>query len=193
MKKHKHHVVPRHRGGEDSAENLILLDPVAHAELHALRYLDGEDDWFCAMQEGWALLDPRLREEVKNKMSSDNLMKDPERVAKMVQSHRESGSYDRHSKRMKENNPMKNPEVAAKVSAKKKGQPSSRLGATLSEETKEKLRKANQGKKHSEEAKAKMSEAREGKKRGPYKGWSEEDKLAHSERMKEMWRKRKNG
>jgi hypothetical protein len=193
MKKHKHHVVPKHKGGADSPENITLLDPVSHAELHALRFLDGEDDWFCAMQEGWALLDPRLQEEVRNKMSSDNLMKDPEKVAKMVQSHKESGSYDRHSQRMREDNPMKNPEVAAKVSAKKKGQPSSRLGATLSEETKEKLRKANQGKKHSEESKAKMTESRKGKKRGSYKKWSEEDKLAQSERMKEMWRKRKSG
>jgi len=193
MKKHKHHVVPRHKGGEDSADNLILLDPVAHAELHALRFLKGEDEWFCAMQEGWALLDPRLQQEVRDKMSSDNLMKDPEKVAKMVQTSKEAGNYDRHSQRMKNNNPMKRPEVAAKVSAKKKGQPSSRLGATLSEDTKEKLRKANQGKKHSEESKVKMSATRTGQKRGSYKKWSEEDKEAHSQRMKEMWEKRRNG
>ena len=193
MKKHKHHVIPRHKGGEDSTENLILLDPVAHAELHALRFLEGEDVWFCAMQEGWALLDPELQEKVRQKMSSDNLMRDPEKVAKMVQTHKELGTYERQSQRMRENNPMKNPEVAAKVSEKKKGQPSSRLGATLSEETKEKLRQANLGKTHSDESRAKMSESRTGKKRGPYKKWSEEDKKAHSQRMKEMWEKRRNG
>jgi hypothetical protein len=193
MKKHKHHVVPRHKGGEDSADNLILLDPVAHAELHALRFLEGEDEWFCAMQEGWALLDPELQEEVRQKMSSHNLMRDPKKVAKMVQTQRELGTYDRQSQRMRDNNPMKNPEVVAKVSEKKRGQPSSRLGATLSEETKEKLRQANLGKTHSDESRAKMSESRAGKKRGPYKKWSEEDKKAHSQRMKEMWEKRKNG
>lgn len=193
MKKHKHHVVPRHKGGGDSADNLILLDPVAHAELHALRFLGGEDEWFCAMQEGWALLDPKLQEEVRQKMSSHNLMRDPEKVAKMVQTHRELGTYGRQSQRMRENNPMKNPEIAAKVSEKKRGQPSSRLGATLSEETKEKLRQANLGKTHSDESRAKMSESRTGRKRGPYKKWSEEDKKAHSQRMKEMWEKRKNG
>ena len=98
------------------------------------------------------------------------------------------------SDRMRENNPMKRPEIAAKVSEAHKGRVSPRKGAVLSEETKEKLRQANLGKKRSEESKRKMSESRKGKKRGPYKKWSEEDKAAHCERMRKMWEeKRKNG
>ena len=73
------------------------------------------------------------------------------------------------SDRMRENNPMKRPEIAAKVSAAHKGRVSPRKGAVLSEETKEKLRQANTGKKHSDEAKQRMSKSRTGVKRGPYK------------------------
>jgi hypothetical protein len=231
MKKHKHHVVPRHKGGEDSADNLILLDPVAHAELHALRFLEGEDDYFDFRHEGWSLipedLQVKVRELWSQKFSEENPMKNPE-VAEKVASQRRGkpghsgyswseearnsirgegnpnfgGGYTldltdeqraKISDRMRENNPMRKPEVAAKVSAKKKGQPSPRRGVTLTEETKEKLRKANLGKKHSEESKAKMSDSRTGQKKGPYKQWSEEDRKAHSQRMKEMWERRRNG
>jgi len=191
MKPHKHHVVPRHRGGSDSESNLELLDPVAHAELHALRFLEGDDDWFCAMQQGWPLLDPDLQEKVREKMSVDNLMRDPEKVLKMVETSKERGHYEKASERMKENNPMKRPEIAAKVSAARKGRVSNRKGAVLSDETKEKLRQAITGKTHTEESKRKMSESRTGKKRGPYKKWSKEDKNAQSERMKKMWEERR--
>jgi hypothetical protein len=194
MKPHKHHISPRHKGGEDCPENLALLDPVKHAELHALRFIEGEDDWFCAMQEGWPLLDSRLREEVLARMSSHNTMKNPETVAKVRKTRKERGLDEQQSQRMRDNNPMKNPEIAAKVSKAKKGKPSTRLGVTLSDETKEKLRLANLGKKHTNEAKQNMSKSRLGKKRGPYKKWSDEDKLAHSERMKKVAeRRRSNG
>ena len=162
MKPHTHHITPRHKGGDNSPENLVLLDPLEHAEIHALRFLEGEDNWFDCRQEGWPLLDHSLRDEVLTKMSSHNT--------------------------------MKNPEIAAKVSKAKKGMPSPRLGVTLSDETKEKLRKANLGKTHSDESKQKMSESRTGKKKGPYKKWSDEDRQAHSECMREVWeRRRSNG
>jgi len=96
-----------------------------------------------------------------------------------------------HSERMKNNNPMKDPKVAKKVSEAKKGKPGSRKGVTLTEETKDKLRKSLTGKKASVESKAKMSASRTGKKRGPYKKWSEEDKKAQSERMKLVQKRRK--
>jgi hypothetical protein len=167
--KHRHHIQPRHLGGSDDASNIELIDPVAHAELHALRFLEGEDKWFCAMQEGWPLLDPRLQREVRERMSSHNVMHDAEVANKMAQTMRENGVYEEHRNRMLEDNPMKRPEVAEKVSQRKKGKPSSRLGAVLSEETKEKLRQANLGKSHTPETRAKMSASRLGKKRGPYK------------------------
>ena len=190
-KKHRHHVQPKHLGGSDDTSNIELMDPVKHAELHALRFIEGDDRWFCAMQEGWKHLDPRLQEEVRQCMSSRNVMKNPDVVRRMMETREERGHNDAARGRMLQENPMKRPEIAAKVSAAKKGQPSSRRGTTLSEEIKEKLRQAATGYRHTPEAKAKMSASRVGKKRGPYKKWSEEDKAAQTERMKEMWRKRR--
>ena len=35
---HKHHVVPRHQGGSNSPNNLVLLEPIDHAIAHLVRY-----------------------------------------------------------------------------------------------------------------------------------------------------------
>jgi hypothetical protein len=35
---HKHHIVPRYRGGSDAPENLVLLHPIDHAIAHLVRY-----------------------------------------------------------------------------------------------------------------------------------------------------------
>lgn len=128
MNPHKHHIIPRHKGGDDSPGNLMLVDPLRHAEIHALRFLEGEDNWFCAMQPGWPLLDPRLQDDVKRKMSSDNIMKNPEVAAKAAETCRERGVYEKHRRRMIENNPMRNPKVASKVANSKKKKESPAAG-----------------------------------------------------------------
>lgn len=38
MKKHKHHIIPRHAGGDNSASNLMELTIQEHAEAHRLLY-----------------------------------------------------------------------------------------------------------------------------------------------------------
>lgn len=38
MKRHKHHIIPRHCGGDDSPENLVLLTIEEHAEAHRVLY-----------------------------------------------------------------------------------------------------------------------------------------------------------
>lgn len=68
MKTHTHHVVPRSRGGTDNPENLVELDFVAHAELHARDFLAG-GPWFDFRQEGWPWLDHELKEAVKKEAS----------------------------------------------------------------------------------------------------------------------------
>jgi len=63
--KHKHHVVPVHKGGENGP--VVEMNPWDHAELHAKRFLDGEDTWF----HGGLLefLDSELEKKVRSKMS----------------------------------------------------------------------------------------------------------------------------
>lgn len=38
MKKHKHHIIPRHAGGSDHPDNLVELTVQEHAEAHRLLY-----------------------------------------------------------------------------------------------------------------------------------------------------------
>lgn len=36
--KHKHHIIPRHNGGSDNSENLVLVTVSEHAEIHRQLY-----------------------------------------------------------------------------------------------------------------------------------------------------------
>ena len=38
-KHHWHHIVPRHAGGTDEPDNLVLLTPLEHAQAHLERYI----------------------------------------------------------------------------------------------------------------------------------------------------------
>lgn len=45
---HKHHVIPRHAGGDNSLENLVLLHPIDHAIAHFVRWKltgNSKDAW----------------------------------------------------------------------------------------------------------------------------------------------------
>lgn len=35
---HRHHIIPRYKGGSDAPENLVLLHPIDHAIAHLVRY-----------------------------------------------------------------------------------------------------------------------------------------------------------
>ena len=80
--RHRHHIVPRHLGGSDHSENMALLNPLEHAEVHAHRFLRGEDSWFDCRHEGWSLLDEDLKTKVLERLSSHNPMKNPETARK---------------------------------------------------------------------------------------------------------------
>ena len=72
--------------------------------------------------------------------------------------------------RRSEHNGNANLHIGYKRSNKNsKGKPSNRKGKKCSEETKQKISKANKGKPHSEEWKQKISNSMKGKKRGKYK------------------------
>ncbi len=67
MKKHKHHVKPVHKGGTDTPENLVDLDFIEHAKIHAERFLAGEDEFFDNRHTGWPYLPEDLRSKVLKK------------------------------------------------------------------------------------------------------------------------------
>ena len=69
MKTHKHHVVPRHQGGTDDPSNKTSINFIDHAELHAVRFLNGEDTRFDFRHEGWAFLSVELRMAVLSRTS----------------------------------------------------------------------------------------------------------------------------
>jgi hypothetical protein len=65
--KHTHHIQPLHLGGTDDEWNLINIDFIEHAKLHAQRFLDGLDRRFDFRHEGWKHLDNELRAQVLEK------------------------------------------------------------------------------------------------------------------------------
>ncbi len=60
---HIHHVIPRSRGGTDEPTNLVEIDFIEHARLHAEDYLQGGPS-FDFRQPGWSFLEDELREKV---------------------------------------------------------------------------------------------------------------------------------
>jgi hypothetical protein len=68
--KHKHHSIPRSRGGTDDEWNLIEVDPYTHAYEHALDFvLFKKSPWFDCRHEAWPLLPRDLKEAVLTEMS----------------------------------------------------------------------------------------------------------------------------
>lgn len=95
MRTHRHHKIPKSRGGTDDEWNLIEIDPYTHAYEHALDFvLFDHAPHFDFRQEGWPLLPSDLQEVV----------------------------LIRHSEWMSENNPMYKQEAKDKISIQKKGE-----------------------------------------------------------------------
>ena len=199
-KRHKHHIIPRHLGGGDEVENIELLDPVAHAELHALRFIEGQDRWFDCRHEGWTLLDPRLQLEVKQKMGEINSQNSGENHGSYGKNIHSEEFKQRRSKEMTgPGNPMFGVERPDSRERCLKDPPSRRpgareklraaaLGRTVSEETKQKISDSTKGKPKSKEMREKLSASLKGKKKKP---WTDEQKARHTEAMKRAWETRR--
>jgi len=65
---HTHHIVPKSRGGTDDPENLVEIDFIEHARLHAEDFINGGPR-FDFRHAGWPYLEENLREEVLKKAS----------------------------------------------------------------------------------------------------------------------------
>ena len=169
---HTHHVVFRCQGGTDDAHNLVELDHITHAQLHAIVFLSGGPR-FDFRQSGWPLLDDclqtRIKEEHVDRCSKNRWwtngaeevwapdcpdgwrsgQSDQTRLKKS-ESHKGSRQTEKSKEKISnavkgDRNPAKRPEVREKMSVAKKGKPLS------------------------EEHKANISKGKTGVKRGPYK------------------------
>lgn len=69
---HVHHIVPKSRGGTENPENLVVLDFIEHARIHAEDFLRG-GPWFDFRHSGWPFLEDDLRSKVLQKASSEAL------------------------------------------------------------------------------------------------------------------------
>ena len=67
MKTHKHHIHYKSQGGSDDPSNLVEIDFIEHARLHALDFIDGGPMFDCR-HEGWPYLEIELREAVKQEL-----------------------------------------------------------------------------------------------------------------------------
>lgn len=68
MKTHTHHITPISRGGSDDPDNLVIIDFVEHARIHAEDFLAGGPE-FDFRHEGWKLLDKDLQRQVREEKS----------------------------------------------------------------------------------------------------------------------------
>lgn len=85
MKTHKHHIHYKSQGGSDDPSNLVEIDFIEHARLHALDFINGGPMFDCR-HEGWPYLEAELREAVKaevgRRTSERNLRDNPMRREK---------------------------------------------------------------------------------------------------------------
>lgn len=169
---HTHHVVFKCQGGTDDPSNLVELDHIEHATLHALEYLRGGPS-FDFRQSGWPYLSEELQDKIKEEHArrcsknrwwtngSEEVWapscpegwragQSDKTKNKKSEAHKGILHKEKSKKKISEalrgdNNPAKRPEVREKMSKAKKGVPKSA------------------------EHRANISKGKTGVKRGPYK------------------------
>jgi hypothetical protein len=96
---HQHHIIPRSCGGSNDAGNLVLLDPLEHALLHALDFIEG-GPWFDFRHEGWPLLSEDIKTRVKDEASRRTTLRNqgPERPAGYSRSRKDRSARSKLNK-----------------------------------------------------------------------------------------------
>lgn len=153
----EHHIIPRCLSGTNDSNNLVLLTYKEHILAHMLLYCMNPEDkgLFLSFSLMIQLTDKRMSLE-------ENLEIDLNAISELKNNRSEFMRGDK--------NPMKNPDIAKKVSDKKKGGIGTFKGKHHTEETKQKLREITLsrnykgenhpffGKHHDDETRKKISE-----------------------------------
>lgn len=124
---HKHHIIPRHLGGDDSPKNLILLHPYDHAIAHYVR-------WKIYKTHGDAWAFNRLKAWLDDGGMTMRGMKHDEQAKQKISAESSSRLRKPHSD-----------ETKAKISAAKKGKPSNRKGQKHTKSTIDRMRQSHMG------------------------------------------------
>jgi hypothetical protein len=169
---HKHHIIPRSRGGDDSPDNILALDEYQHAYKHALDFvLFKHSPKFDCRHSGWKLLPEDLKLAVRKGLSERMLnqkisKKTRERISKAKKGVIFSKEHRQKLSKGQRNKKPDSEETKQKKSRATRGENHPMFGKTHSEESKRKMSEAH--KCMSEETRQKISEAakrREAKKR----------------------------
>jgi hypothetical protein len=163
---HQHHKIFRCQGGTDDPSNLVGLDFIDHAELHARDFLAG-GPWFDFRHEGWPYLSKELREAVRaetgRRRSESQKGEDNPMFGQQRPDRREAWKGD--------NNPNRQPEALPRLRRLWEenlgpmfGEDNPFFGKQHTEETRRRLSEINranptkpmEGRNHTDEAKEKM-------------------------------------
>ena len=172
----KHHIIPRCMGGNDSEDNLVLLTYREHVLAHMLLSIIYPENYRL-------LISFKTMTSInKSELKVDLLVLEDLRIkySKYLSKNNPMKNPEIAAKFKGENSPMRRPEVRLKLSESKKGEknPAKRLdirkrnsdahkGKIASKETREKMSRSQKGRKSSSETKEKISKANGFKVQGP--------------------------
>ena len=161
---HKHHIIPKHKGGSDDPSNLMEVSVEEHAELHKKLWLEeGRHQDFLAWQ-GLAGLMPKediVRQLISN--THKGKKKSPEHVEKVAAANRGRKLSEEAKRKIgdaskgrswSEKNKRKKSQSMLGNTYRKGGSPTIGFsGRTHSEETKEKMKLSQKARRMSEQLK----------------------------------------
>jgi hypothetical protein len=167
-----HHIIPKCLNGEDISDNLVHLTPEEHFVAHQLLIKIYPLEPKLVYAARMMTQENKKRSRRNNKMygwlkrkhsEAKKTYRHSEEVRKKLSESHKGKISPKKGKTLEEIHGFeKAKEIRLKCGSKNKGKPSPRLGVKLSEETKQKISKANLGKVVSEEAKKKNSKSHSG-------------------------------
>ena len=157
MNLHKHHIIPKHAGGTDDPNNLVLLTVEEHAEAHRKLFEEHgrwQDEIAYRMLSGQITAQEATIEAIKKAQTGRKRL--PEEIEKRRLKRIGTKHSEETKKKMSLNNAMKGKTLSDE---QKKILSIAHKGKTLTEKHRETLRQTHLGKSKPLEQRKKMSES----------------------------------